>query len=187
MDWQLSNATSSFSENVLLAYFRELAIKYKSSSLWARYSMLKSTLNLNQGVNIETYPKLVAFLKRKSENYNRKKAKTLTSEQIKMFLNEAPDQNYLATKVALIMGVMGACRANELYSLTTDNFEELGSAVLVSVLNSKNKVNRKFTITGPFYETYRKYVNLRPNNATTNTFFSKLPIWQMHHTKNWYK
>ncbi|KAK5637905.1 hypothetical protein RI129_000133 [Pyrocoelia pectoralis] len=171
MDWQRTKVTNSFSENVFLVYFNELAGKYKSSTLWARYSMLKSTLNINNGINIETHPKLLAFLKRKPENYDPEKAKTLTPAQIKLFLNEAPDHNYLVTKVALILEISGACRAKELYSLTTENFKDLGTAVLVSVLNTKNKVNRKFTIRGAFYETYRKYAKLRPTNANTDTFF----------------
>ncbi|KAJ8973437.1 hypothetical protein NQ317_016270, partial [Molorchus minor] len=33
-----------YSENVLLAYFSENAKNYKSSTLWAQYSMVKSSL-----------------------------------------------------------------------------------------------------------------------------------------------
>ena len=51
-DWCSSkNIKSSFTENVLLAYFSELSTKYKPSSLWSFYSMLRSTLNINNGVN----------------------------------------------------------------------------------------------------------------------------------------
>lgn len=52
MDWRNIKSTNSFSENVLLAYFGELAEKYKSSSLCSRYSMLRNTLSIHCGVNI---------------------------------------------------------------------------------------------------------------------------------------
>lgn len=51
-------------------------------------------------MNIETYPKLVAFLKRKSEGYKPKKSKIFTAPEIEKFLNEAPDCNFLGIKVS---------------------------------------------------------------------------------------
>lgn len=98
-DWCSSKNVNSFTENVLLAYFNELSNKYKASSLWTFYSMLRSTLDINNGINIENYSKLRAFLKRQSEKHITKKAKTFTPEQLNDFINEAPDEKYLATKV----------------------------------------------------------------------------------------
>src|SRR5699024_3808885 len=86
MDWRIQKNVSSFSENVLIAYLGELSDKYKSSSLWAVYSMLRSTLIINNDINIETYSKLKAFLKRKSEGYQAKKAKTFTPEEVQKFI-----------------------------------------------------------------------------------------------------
>jgi hypothetical protein len=45
--WKTSKDANSFSENVFLAYFMELSQKYKSSSLWCYYSMLKSNWQRN--------------------------------------------------------------------------------------------------------------------------------------------
>lgn len=44
LKWKNSKNAKSFSENVFLAYFNELATKYKPSTLWSVYSMLKSTV-----------------------------------------------------------------------------------------------------------------------------------------------
>lgn len=99
MDWQSLKKMNSFSENVLLDYFEELSKKYASSSLWAAYSMLRSTLAINNDISIESYSKLHSFLKRKSEGFQPKKAKTFTSDEINRFINEAPDYRYLAVKV----------------------------------------------------------------------------------------
>ena len=48
--------------------------------------------------------------------------------------------------VALLMGVAGACRREELSNLTLDDIEDVGTALLVRVNNTKTKVNRTFAI-----------------------------------------
>ncbi|KAJ8912535.1 hypothetical protein NQ315_014479 [Exocentrus adspersus] len=124
------------------------------------------TLNINEGVNIEDYTKLRSFLKRRSEGFRRgfrpKKAYTFSSEEINKFLIEACDEKYLAMKVTMIMGIMGACRANEMYDMKTEDIKDLGSAFLVNVPNTKTKVSRKFTITDNFYPICQKYMDIRP-------------------------
>lgn len=88
--WKISKNAKSYSENVFLAYFNELANKYKPSSLWSIYSMLKSTLKIQTKVDITTSSNLTAFLKRRSDGYIGRKSKVLS----------APDSQYLATKVS---------------------------------------------------------------------------------------
>jgi hypothetical protein len=100
MEWRLKNNIKSFSENVLLAYFEELSSGMKPSSLWAIYSMLRTTINIKQNnTNIATYHKLISLLKRKSDGFKSKKSKTLTSKEINNFLEQAPDDKYLFMKV----------------------------------------------------------------------------------------
>ncbi|KAL4714615.1 hypothetical protein ACJJTC_019678 [Scirpophaga incertulas] len=65
--------TTSFSENVILAYLKDLSDKFKPSSMWAKYSMLKSTLNIYNNIDITKYSKVIAFLKRNSEGHKGKK------------------------------------------------------------------------------------------------------------------
>lgn len=100
MEWRCKNNITSYSENVLLVYFEELSTKMKSPSLWTHYSILKSTLNIKNQINIANYPKLYALLKRKAEGYKGKKSKTFSPDEIKTFVNEAPDISYLLTKVS---------------------------------------------------------------------------------------
>ncbi|XP_045472763.1 uncharacterized protein LOC123679295 [Harmonia axyridis] len=179
-DWCSNKNIKSFTENVLLAYFSELSTKYKPSSLWTFYSMLRSTLDLNNSINIENYSKLRAFLKRQSEKHVAKKAKTFTPEQLNNFINEAPDEKYLATKVALIMGIMGACRAAELHSMQITDLEDHGSIFMVNVPNTKTKIARKFTVTGNFYTIVKKYLNLRPTDISQTIFFLKFQNGKYH-------
>lgn len=49
--------------------------------------------------NYKNYSNLPAFLKRKLEGYQAKKSETFTLEEINIFMNDAPDEKYLPTKV----------------------------------------------------------------------------------------
>lgn len=56
LNWCNEKNVKSYTESVLLAYFSELlSSKMKASTLWAQYSMVKATLNLKNGVNIEKF------------------------------------------------------------------------------------------------------------------------------------
>jgi hypothetical protein len=57
--------------------------------------MVKKTLNLKNGINIEKMSKLRPFLKRQNDDYTPKKLRVLTKEQIERFMNFAPDNKYL--------------------------------------------------------------------------------------------
>lgn len=100
MEWRAKKGVITFTENDLMQYFEELSLKYKSSSLWATYSMLKTTLNMHHNVVMDNFTKLRLFLKRKSIGQQTKKAKTFTPDEINRFIEEAPDVKYLATKVS---------------------------------------------------------------------------------------
>ncbi|KAL4707962.1 hypothetical protein ACJJTC_010578 [Scirpophaga incertulas] len=123
--WKIEKKTTSFSENVILAYLKDLSDKFKPSSMWAKYSMLKFTLNIYNNIDITKYSKIIAFLKRNSEGHKGKKSLTFTSGQLKMFLKDSPDILYLFEKVALIFGIMGACRRQELYNIQFDEVSNI--------------------------------------------------------------
>lgn len=97
--WQENNKTTSYDEKVLMAYFCEAGAKYKPSTMWSMYSMLKNTLILKQNVDISRYSQLVGWLKRNSEGYESKQSNVFTPQQINRFVVEAPDVTYLAMKV----------------------------------------------------------------------------------------
>lgn len=66
---------------------------------------------------------------------------------------------------------MGACRANEMYNMKVEDLQDLGSAFLVTVPNTKTKISRKFTVTDRLYQICQKYFALRPPHVTSNIFF----------------
>lgn len=69
------------------------------------------------------------------------------------------------------MGIMGACRCNELKEMDIGNLQDLSSAILVNVPNTKTKIVRNFTITGNFYAIVKKYISLRPPDVQCSSFF----------------
>lgn len=99
MRWRAEKQVNSFSESVFLTYFDELSKKFKPSTLWSVYSMLKTTLVIKNDVHIKTYVKLTCFLKRLSTGHKSVKSRVFTANQIETFINTAPDERYLATKV----------------------------------------------------------------------------------------
>lgn len=167
--WKDDQNINSFSENVVMTYMNLLSETQKPSTLWSHYSMLKTTLSIYHDVDISKYLKVKALLKRKGEGYIPKKSKTLTIQQIQTFINEAPDELYLFTKTALIVGISGACSKHDLHQMKLGDITYLDSTILIVLPNSKTK--RTFTITGVFRNILKKYADLRPPDVEQTRFF----------------
>ena len=54
IQWCTEMNVKTYTESVLLTYFANLSATIKSSSLWSMYSMLRSTLNLKNGIEISS-------------------------------------------------------------------------------------------------------------------------------------
>lgn len=61
--------------------------------------MLKTTILCKHDIDISKDTKLLTFLKQKSVGFVSKKSTVFTSAEIQKFMVDAPDDNYLATKV----------------------------------------------------------------------------------------
>lgn len=78
---------------------------------------------------------------------------------------------FFLLQVVLIMGVMGASRRDELYRMKVNDLEDLGTAILVKIPNTKTKTSRKFTVTGEYSDIVKKYWSMRPVGVIDNSFF----------------
>ncbi|XP_053593046.1 uncharacterized protein LOC103571465 [Microplitis demolitor] len=163
--------TESFDENVFLVFFKELSVSMKPSSLWNRWSMIKTTVAPRHNINIDDYHNLKSFIKIKAKGYKPKKARVLTLCQIKKFLDECHDLNYLASKVILIFEVCGALRTIEFCNINVQDVEDTGSLFVVTIKDAKNYYPRNFVIGRENYNIIKKYILLRPNDIETKRFF----------------
>ncbi|XP_026318551.1 uncharacterized protein LOC113229237 [Hyposmocoma kahamanoa] len=165
-------AGNTMSETVLLSYFIEMSHTKQPSTMWSIYSMLNATLQTKNNVHINTYAKLIAFLKRSAVGHKSKKSKVFTAANIEKFLNEAPDCTFLAAKVILIIGINGACRSNELLNLTPNAIEQHSSdLLLINLPNTKTNIDRSFVVREEYAHVVQKYKALRPPNTITDRFF----------------
>jgi hypothetical protein len=140
--------------------------KLKPSTLQSIYSMLKAELNIKDNIEIIQYSRLRAFLKRKAVGYTPKKSKFLMIK-VKVFILLFHISHMISLQVAVIFGVYGACRREELYNLTI---------LLITIPNTRTYKKRVFTIVAESVpvnalEMYRKYLGLRPTSVKHTSFF----------------
>ena len=90
----------------MLTYFGELAKKFKPPTLWCNYSMLRSTMCINDQIKRENFKQLATFLKQVSSGYQGKKSKVFSALEMKMFSEIARDHQYLVTKVNLFSKIL---------------------------------------------------------------------------------
>lgn len=104
--WQATNKSAGISQTVLLTFFHEMALKHKPSTLWAYYSMLKTTIKANDRLDIGRYDQLSAFLKSKATGYLPIKASVFSLADIHRFIDNAPDELWLDVKVSEIATIL---------------------------------------------------------------------------------
>ncbi|KAG8041454.1 hypothetical protein G9C98_002747 [Cotesia typhae] len=63
-EWQMKHGHDEVTEAVMMEFFEELNETKKPSTLWSQYSMLKSTFNLKEDLDISQFKKLRAYLKK---------------------------------------------------------------------------------------------------------------------------
>lgn len=178
-EWCTNKNVSSIDEKILMVYFSNEINDYAPTTTWTIFSMLKATLSVKDNIDISRFNNLRALVKRKGEGYRPKKSEILKLSEFYQFLKEAPDEVYLPVKVALIVGVFGACRRVELVDLSVDDIEyiENKNEIKIDVPKTKNKIARQFVIdrgADPdvnFVEIFRKYAALRPANTQLKRFF----------------
>ncbi|KAJ8671497.1 hypothetical protein QAD02_002756 [Eretmocerus hayati] len=99
------------------------------------------------------------------------KVKFFSAEQVEKFLKEAPDDEFLETKVALILGILGALNQVDLLHLKVTDIKDEGDTSLVKITRSKTAASRSFIVSHQGYNIHKKYAVLRPKNATSDRFF----------------
>lgn len=100
--WKEQNNIQLTTEFVLLKYFDELGLNKAPSTLWSNYSMMKNVMKIKENIDIGTYSTLTELLSKKNIGFQPKKTVPLTAQQVRRFLDQAPDRDYLGMKVKKI-------------------------------------------------------------------------------------
>lgn len=93
--WCVKRNIVETTEDTILAYFDTELAPYKASTLWTKYSMLRTTIKLHEKVDISKFGSIICFLKRKGEAYKPKKSLTLSREHVETFLMNAGEDHLL--------------------------------------------------------------------------------------------
>lgn len=89
--WMNKNHVRKINEDAVLVYFFKLSKTLKPSTLWSKYSMVRSCVNIKDNIDIK-YPKLIAFLKKQASWYKPRKSQIFTREEVNKFISQAPDE-----------------------------------------------------------------------------------------------
>jgi len=73
--------------------------------------------------------------------------------------------------VAMIFGLTGACRRDEMYNMKLEDVQVMDSLCVVKIPNTKTNVERTFTIENKYLEVINLYIKVRPDKASSNNFF----------------
>ncbi|KAJ3653491.1 hypothetical protein Zmor_012740 [Zophobas morio] len=175
LDWKNKNRIKEVTEDVILAFLDMRSQKLSPCSLWPEYSMLKATLKAKENIDIAKFCAVISYIKNLNVGYRGKKSNVLTREEIKIFLQEADDGEYLFEKVALIFGIAGACRKAELCAMRFDDIQDCGNVLNIVIPDSKTHKERRFSVVNEGFgvntiDLYRRYVALRPTNSPLRFF-----------------
>ncbi|XP_039280998.1 uncharacterized protein LOC120350644 [Nilaparvata lugens] len=165
-------------DEILLVYLSNLSKVCKASTVWSKFSMIKSCLNVKHNIDPKSFTRCTTFLKKFNVNYEPKKSNVLTGNEVVKFMKEAPDSEWLLTKAIMALGIFGACRRDDLLQLNVDDIKDNGSFIVVFLEEGKTHSKRSFTITDedcPFSpcELIRKYISLRPSTMISKRLFIK--------------
>lgn len=165
-----------YSPNILVAYFEHLKKSYAPSTLWSTYSKLKKTLLARKKVNIDDMP--FKILKERIRafgvDYQPKKSRVFTLEEVYDFCRRADNNKYLAMKVMALIGMAGALRHSELYELAPTDIIDRGEELLVKIRSTKAHRRKTFIVLQNSEAAidpvgiYRRYLGLRPDAARMN-------------------
>lgn len=171
-----------FTANILIAYFEHEKKTKAPSTLWSIYSKLKKTLLARESVDIgsKTFKVVKEQIKSYGVDYQPKKSLLFSLEEIYTFCRDSDDQIYLAMKAIALLGMTGALRHTEIYSLNLEDIQDRGTELLVTIRSTKPHRSKSFIVQqhpDPLVDPvkiYRKYIALRPEPERLNK--AKVPV-----------
>lgn len=104
--WKENMKIEATTEKSVIDYLEDMSRKYIPSTLKSIHSILKTMLLVKEKINIENFSDLNEFMKKKTEGFKgTTKSGILSVDNIRDFLNNAPNNKWLASKVNTIYSV----------------------------------------------------------------------------------
>lgn len=133
------------SENIVLAFLREMSSKYAASTLWSMFSMLKKTLRSYERLDLGEMPMAMDFLKKLDKGQARKKSAAFSRDAIEKYMREAPEPACMVIKLVSQFSLFGGLRKSEVSALCVRDVSVFEQTLVVNIPKSKTGA-RSFTI-----------------------------------------
>ncbi|KAJ8967971.1 hypothetical protein NQ317_003325, partial [Molorchus minor] len=137
--WCVKKNVESISENVILACMLERSNQLKSSaSLWCEYSMLKTTLDYKDNVDISKFSKLPSDGLQSIVSIKIANNFALAEPIDEQFTSPCIRNKSTVLKllVALIIGISGACRCDELFKMKNHAYKYSRKQITIVKFNT---------------------------------------------------
>lgn len=136
---------------LFLLYFHEMGGLYAPSTLWSKFSKLKSCCQAFFNINIDNIsPTVKIYLKKveRDSKKSKKKASIFSSNDIKRYISEFPDDpKNLRLKVICILGVFGCLRVgSELFKIEVNDVKETEEGYKILFSPAKTRFNVSETL-----------------------------------------
>ncbi|KAJ8669252.1 hypothetical protein QAD02_000511 [Eretmocerus hayati] len=171
VDWKFVKNVVMSNGVILLAYFNHLSKNLALSTLWSKYSILKTMILKEENTNIGNHEKLKKFLEEKNVGFQAKKSLAFTENNLRAFFLHAPDHEFLAAKAVAATAISGACRRVEAHRITIDDVVDKGTYLVITLEKTQTHVDRTFTVNNPLREVIIKYMKLRPHDTAHRRLF----------------
>ncbi|XP_033216230.1 uncharacterized protein LOC117172420 [Belonocnema kinseyi] len=99
----------------------------------------QKTLLFQEKQKICMYATLIAYIKKQSVGFEPTKSATFSKAEVPRFLSKVPDVDYLTMKVALVIGIMGAYKSQELTDIKNEDLREEGSLIVITLPKTKTR------------------------------------------------
>jgi integrase len=137
-DYLTFRQTEANSEAVVLAFLTKQAETKAASTLWTIFSHVKKHLLLECSFDLGPASRITHYLKTLNRFHVKKKAYSLTRDQIFDYLRRAPSEGrFLVIKLALLSGYFGALRGCELVALCWEDIALAQEGILLIIRKSK--------------------------------------------------
>ena len=181
------NANQDFNDShhgAIMTFFQLLHQDYATTTLWSINAIIKRYLQIQYKYELDkNLPNLEKLLKQWQKSEEIKKAPTFSQDNIKTFIENAPDEKYIVAKVIFSIGLHGLMRSSELIALDCDDVvtNSIDASIQIKMKRKKNSGPQAYSFFLIKDEMHKqhiiKYIQLqKEKNIYSGRFFKHVRI-----------